>query len=162
MGDATGDKATILIGRERVIGMTMATVVPVKGTVGQFAVLKVLEFLCQCGARESDIIIKTDQEKAIDALVRDVVKARGGVATKVEKSPVGSSASNGVVERAAQGVEGLIRTLKVACEERWGVTLGPEEKTVAFIAEYAAYLLNRLEVGKDGKTAYERCKGKKA
>jgi hypothetical protein len=26
--------------------------------------------------------------------------------------------------------------------------------------EYAAYLLNRLEVGKDGKTVYERAKGK--
>ena len=29
------------------------------------------------------------------------------------------------------------------------------------MAEYAAYLINRLEVGKDGKTAYERNKGKK-
>ena len=28
--------------------------------------------------------------------------------------------------------------------------------------EYAAYLMNRLHVGKDGKTAYERTKGKKA
>ena len=31
-----------------------------------------------------------------------------------------------------------------------------------FLPEYAAYLLNRLEVGKDGKTAYERAKGKLA
>jgi hypothetical protein len=30
-----------------------------------------------------------------------------------------------------------------------------------FIPEYAVYLLNRLEVGHDGKTAYERSKGKK-
>ena len=30
------------------------------------------------------------------------------------------------------------------------------------MAEYAGYLLNRLEVGKDGKTAYERTKGKAA
>ena len=28
--------------------------------------------------------------------------------------------------------------------------------------EYATYLMNRLEVGQDGKTAYERTKGKKA
>ena len=33
---------------------------------------------------------------------------------------------------------------------------------VTYMPEYAAYLLNRLEEGKDGKTAYERCKGKKA
>jgi len=31
-----------------------------------------------------------------------------------------------------------------------------------FMAEYAGYLVNRLEVGKDGKTAYERVKGKTA
>ena len=30
-----------------------------------------------------------------------------------------------------------------------------------FIPEYAAYLVNRLEVGHDGKVAYERVKGKK-
>jgi hypothetical protein len=28
--------------------------------------------------------------------------------------------------------------------------------------EWAALVLNRYEVGKDGKTPYERCKGKKA
>ena len=30
------------------------------------------------------------------------------------------------------------------------------------MVEYAGYLVNRLEVGKDGKTAYERSRGKKA
>ena len=33
---------------------------------------------------------------------------------------------------------------------------------MTFMAEYASFLLNRLEVGKDGKTAYERVKGKSA
>ena len=32
---------------------------------------------------------------------------------------------------------------------------------MVFIPEYAAYLMNRLHVGKDGKVAYERIKGKK-
>ena len=44
-----------------------------------------------------------------------------------------------------QSVEGLIRTLLSAC----------------VVAEYAAYLITRLEVGKDGQTAYERCRGKR-
>eukprot|EP00973_Karenia_brevis_P039476 5448959-Karenia_brevis.AAC.1 len=35
------------------------------------------------------------------------------------------------------------------------------ERVVAFIPEYAAYLYNRLHKGDDGKTAYERIKGKK-
>ena len=32
---------------------------------------------------------------------------------------------------------------------------------VNFIPEYASYLMNRLEVGKDGKVAYDTAKGKK-
>ncbi len=31
-----------------------------------------------------------------------------------------------------------------------------------WLVEYAALVLNRFEVGKDGKTPHERCKGKKA
>ena len=49
-----------------------------------------------------------------------------------------------------------------ACQERMGTRIKLEEKIVIFMAEYAAYLINRLEVGKDGKTAYERCRGKQA
>ena len=47
-------------------------------------------------------------------------------------------------------------------EDRAGRQLDPQEAIVTFIPEYAAYVLNRLEVGKDGKTAYERARGKKA
>ena len=161
MGMDNGAKVTILVGRERTTGMTMATVVPAKGSSGQFAVLKVLEFIRLCGAEETGIVLKSDQEPAIAVLVKDIVQARRGAATVVEESPVASSASNGVAERAIQSIEGLIRTLKCACEGRWGIQLRPDEKTVIFIAEYAAYLLNKLEIGKDGKTAWERSRGKK-
>ena len=161
-GDEKGSKITVLVGRERVTGMTMASVVPVKGTSGQFAAMKVLEFIRECGAAETEIILKSDQEPAIEALMADVVKSRGAKITMVEKSPVGSSGSNGVVERGVQSVEGMIRTLRSACEARLGIKIKPEEKIVIFMAEYAAYLVNRLEVGKDGRTAYERCRGKKA
>ena len=160
MGNENG-KVTILVGRERTTGMTIATVVPAKGSSGQFAVLKSLDFVRLCGAEETDIVVKSDQEPAIAIFIKDLVQARRGVATVVEESPVASSQSNGVVERAIQGVEGLIRTLKCACEARWGVQLRPEEKTVVFLAEYAAYLLNKLEVGKDGRTAWERSRGKR-
>ena len=161
MGNDGGSKVTILVGRERTTGMTMATVVPAKGSSGQFAVLKVLDFVRLCGAGERDIVVKSDQEPAIEVLIKDLVQARRGAATVVEQSPVASSGSNGVVERAIQGVEGLVRTLKCACEARWGVQLRPDEKTVVFLAEYAACLINKLEVGTDGKTAWERSRGKR-
>ena len=38
----------------------------------------------------------------------------------------------------------------------------PSEPLAQFILEFAAYLINRLMVGKDGKTSTERIKGKRA
>ena len=46
--------------------------------------------------------------------------------------------------------------MKSAFEERIGEKVAADEKVVMFMAEHAAYLLNRLDVGADGKTAYER------
>ena len=147
-GDDQGKKITILVGRERVSGMVMASVVPVKGTSGQFAAMRVMSFIRECGAAEADIILKSDQEPAIETLIRDVATSRGARLTMMEQSPVGSSGSNGGVERAVQSVEGQLRTLKSACEARLGTPIRPEERITTFMAEYAAYLLNRLEVGK--------------
>ena len=44
---------------------------------------------------------------------------------------------------------------------RLGRKLDARERIVAYIPEYASYLLNRLHRGSDGKVAYERIKGKK-
>ena len=81
--------------------------------------------------------------------------------TLVEQSPEGCSASDGVVEAAVQEMEGIIRALLIAVEEYLGVEVDARERLIAFIPEYAAYLINRLRKGEDGKTAYERVKGKR-
>ena len=80
----------------------------------------------------------------------------------VEVTPVGSKGSNGVVERAVQAVEQYLRTMKSQLDERYGVRIDIKHPILTWMCEYSMYVLNRLEVGKDGKTAYERCKGKKA
>ena len=145
--------------------MTMGTVVPAKGSTGRFAAEKVMEFMEECGDGGVDVIIKSDQEPAIQSLMKGVVEGRGDTnarRTIIEQSPVASSRSNGVVERAAQTIEGQIRVMKSALEGRLGKKVDAEKKIVTFMAEYAGYLVNRLEVGKDGKTAFERSRGKKA
>ena len=157
-GDEMGFKLTILVGKERNTGMLMATTVPMKGTTGRFSADKVVEFIAECGDAGGDIIIKTDQEASIKALVRDIVDI--GKRTIVEEAPKGSKGSNGIVERGVQTMEGQLRVLKSAFEERVGRRVDAEARVVTFMAEYGAYLVNRLEVGRDGKTAYERSKGK--
>ena len=164
-GDEFGFKLTVLVGREHGTGMTMGTVVPAKGSSGRFAAEKIIEFMEECGDGAMDVIVKSDQEPAIGVLIKDLVEIRGDTQARrtiVEESPVGSSGSNGKVERAAQGIEGQIRVMKLALEGRLKRQVDTERRIVTFMAEYAGYLLNRLEVGKDGKTAYERSRGKKA
>ena len=80
----------------------------------------------------------------------------------LEEYPKKSSGSNGVVERAVQTVEGFIRSLKSQLYERYMTRISAEHPIVIWMCDYASYLFNRLEVGRDGKTATERSKGKNA
>ena len=82
---------------------------------------------------------------------------RGGIGRTIEEaSPVGSSSSNGVVERGVESVEEQVRVLVTASENRWRSTLPDTRAIWPWLVEYAAYLLNRCSVGSTGKTAYER------
>ena len=116
----------------------------------------------EVGDKATKVIIKTDQEPSIKYLVKDIIDTRPEGQTVPEESPVKSSGSNGRVERGIQGLEGQLRALLMAFEGRIGREINAKEPVVTFMPEYAAYLMNRREVGKDGKTAYERSKGKKA
>ena len=62
-----------------------------------------------------------------------------------------------------QSLEGQVRVLKDALEARIGCELtGPREgePILSWLVEFASVLLNRYEVSKDGKTAYERLRGR--
>ena len=59
-GDELGHKITILVGRERATGMTMASTIPSKGSKGKFSVDKVIEYFWECGNGNGDIILKSD------------------------------------------------------------------------------------------------------
>ena len=80
----------------------------------------------------------------------------------VEMSPVYSSKSNGTDERAARSVVQQAKVLRSALEERWRVKIPAEHAIWTWMVEFGTWLLNRLDVGKDGRTAYERSKGKRA
>ena len=67
-----------------------------------------------------------------------------------ENSPVGSSKSNGMIERAVRDVQGMIRTIRSALEHRCGLKLGVAHPIWTWLAEYVGYLWTRFSVGKDG------------
>ena len=121
-----------------------------------------MDIVEECGDKDRAIILKTDQEPAIKFLVDDVCMARTGARTIVEQFPGRSKGSNGIAERAVQSVEQYLRTLKSALDERMGVRTDTMHPVLTWLCEYGTYMMNRLEVASDGKTAYEMCKGKKA
>ena len=98
----------------------MATSMPMKGSTGGFTVDKMLEFIEENGDREGHRIVKTDQEPAIQYLIKDLVEARAGGKTMIEEGPVESSSSNGIVERAILSVQEQVRVMSTALEARWG------------------------------------------
>ena len=161
-GDEFGFKLTVLAGKEKNTGMTFATAVPTQGSSGRFVVDKTLEFVEEIGDYGNSIILKSDQEASMKYFPKDFIEAREDGKTIPEESPVKSSGSNGRVERGILGVEGQMRALLLALERRLKKRIDVWERIVQFMLEYSAYLINRLEIGKDGKTVYERTKGKKA
>ena len=165
MGEPKGGKTlTMVVAKERRSRMIMCCVVPMKSS-GEFAAKRVVAFMKEVGLDMAEINVKTDNEPAIKSLVEKIGNLRATVGAGrmvVETSPVGSSKSNGSIERGIQSVQGMMRTMRSAIEERLGVELEVEHAIWTWIAEYSGWLLNRCEVSKDGKTNYERCKGKRA
>ena len=150
--------------KDRSSGMLMAAAVPTKAT-GVYVANRVMAFMKKVCCEYGDLVVKSDQEPAIQKVVEDVGKLRaaaGGGKYIPENSPVGSSASNGVVERGIQSISGQARVILDAVESRWKVGVPSGHPILCYILEYAAFLLNRFEVSHDGKTSFERCKGKRA
>ena len=152
----------ILVVKERDTGMLLSFLVRGKGLVDELVVRRVLAFLQQIGLDNAKVIVRSDQEAPIKAVVQAVIKARGDAVTIPEHSPVGSSGSNGVIERGVKEVEGQIRTLKSALDARIGRDLSGSAHILPWLIEFSAVLLCRYLVGHDGKTPYERCKGKQS
>ena len=59
-------------------------------------------------------------------------------------------------------MEGQVRVARSALEARLKARLSHDHAVLTWLIEYVSLLLNRYEVGKDGRTAYERDKGKKS
>ena len=65
--------------------------------------------------------------------------------------------SNGAVGLVA----GQARTLKAALEHRIGTRIPPDARILCWLVEFAAYLMNRCDIGSDGKTPLQRLHGRR-
>ena len=79
----------------------------------------------------------------------------------IEASPRNESQSNGIVERGIQSNEGVVRTFKLGLEDKLKRKIPCTHNVITWLAPHASDLLAKFIVGKDGRTGYERIRGKK-
>ena len=108
-----------------------------------------------------DIVLRSDGEPALVDLMKEIAKGRGNRRTVIEHSAPGDSQGNGFIERGVRSVEEMARVLKLDLEHRLTTRLEVTHPVFAWLVEHAVDLHNKFLVGSDGKTAYERLKGKK-
>ena len=134
----------------------MAEVLTRKGT-DEYSIERCYRMISQLGYDE--MILKSDQEHSIMALKREVrEKLRGTV--RMEESPIGEHESNGEIENAVQRVQGQFRSQKHALEARYGIKIKGEMNIIPWMIRNGAAVVNRYQVGDDGRTPYRRLRGR--
>ncbi|CAK0857324.1 unnamed protein product [Prorocentrum cordatum] len=136
-----------------------AAIVPCKGDASECSVGVMSGQITQMG--HSNFIHKTDQESALKALKESAHQALGTAYSVVsEEAPRGSKESNGAMENGAMQIEGLVRTHRGALEILQGIKVEHESALVPWLVLWAAYVYNRFSRDVNGKTPYEKTKGK--
>ena len=93
-------------------------------------------------------------------LLAKVARVRPGE-TVIEHTPAGDSRANGRAERAVQAIEKQVRVLKIATENVFGQKIRVGSPAFAWLILHAADILTKYQVMTDGRTSYERIKGRK-
>ena len=156
---AGGDSVTVLSMKDASKSAYSGLLVSKKGKSGNLAV-KVVNDIMKFGHGDNQIVLKSDGENAMGDLLNEVRLKRKGI-TLVETSPRYESQSNGIAERGVQSNEGQVRTLKLGLEDKIKCRLPVTHTVMTWLVPHAADLLTKYIVGKDGRTGYERIRGKK-
>ena len=141
-----------------------AHVVPVKGhDEDGYAADLVTKDVAWLG--HTKIIIKTDNEPALGRLVRAaMVSMRVTIAeleaVSNEHSPEYDSQANGSVENAIRNFRAQFRTVRLCLEARLNKKLPITHALIPWIVEHVSLLMNAVPRGSDGRTPWQRIKGR--
>ena len=138
-------------------GMLWASTVPAKGP-DPFAVNFVQGCIEETGYTR--IILKSDNEVAIRAL-KQKVKESAKVEIVPEESKTGDKQASGSVESAVKETKRQCRAMRSALQERLGKEVSEKHHIFTWLGRHGNFLISRYRIGPDGRTPYERLKGKK-
>ena len=154
-----GDTITCIILKERYSRFLISYVVPAKGREEE-VVDKLVKDIREMGIGESvPVVLKSDNENSIRAIV-GMLRDRVHVQAPSEHNPRYDDQSKGIAERGVQSIEDQVRVSKLALEDNLGADIDVKHPIIHWLVAHSAWLLNRFEVGKDGRTAYQRVRGK--
>ena len=149
---------TLLVIKHRQSRAVRCWVVPQKGALDVVAAEVAEQGLRDFGITGA-VILKSDNEEAINALRRRVMALHPGAT--LEQTPAAyEHESNGVIENGNKLGKGLLRVLLLALESRLQGRIPCGHPVFSWLAEYTGDVLSKHLVGKDGKTPYERLFGK--
>ena len=116
------------------------------------------------------VILKSDNEKSIVRLLRESLKAlrvdgecadgQGMEQVGEEHPPPYDPQANGAVEAAVKSVKGLMRTMLYGLQVRLKRKIPPTHPVVAWLASHSASVHRWRTRGTDGRTPYERARGR--
>ena len=165
--DEKADKNPLIVMVDESTGEKLARAVGKKG-IGEESEMEWLvkdmsEEMKSWGHQGGDgghIILKSDGERSIVALRTALAKFHGEKVVP-EDPPRGESQSNGTVEEAGKTVREFVRVLREHVQDKAEVELGASDVIVLWVVRWAAMMVSRFLVGKDGLTAYEKKRGRK-
>ena len=144
--------------KDRECKAMVALTVPEKGSANGSTARRVSEAIDGFG--HSEICLRSDGERAIEVIKREVRETRPGVSTVPETSPPGDHAANGGAEQVVQSCAGLFRTNKHALEKRINARIGSTAPILLWLMEYGPTMHLLFKVGQDGRTPKERMTGR--
>ena len=153
---------TILVMQESQCRSVWAYAVEHKGAGDDWIANQAFEDVETVGLHSDRIVLKSDQEASVTALVKEIARQRESeFGTAVEESAVGESDSNATVERAIQDVEGQTRTLRAGLERKIGRRIKLGDEITPWMVRHAACLITCCRVRPNGRTSLEMMKGRR-
>ena len=73
----------------------------------------------------------------------------------------GDHMANGRVEMAVREVKRQCRTLRISAEQNTSVRIADDSPLLSWLPRFAAQVMNKMRIGKDGKTSEMRTTGRR-
>ena len=139
----------------RTFGYGMSTVVETKGPTDMFATMWAVKMLNFLGL--SDIILQCDPEPSLIKWA-ECVKSKRTERTVIRSSPRRSHQSNGGVENCQKQLQGQVRTMLAAMQERTKYRPSADNALMRLIVRHAAWLIPRFR-GSETQSPFYRAMG---